>query len=91
MSAIDFVYVCVDVFVDGRRARSDDGTYVKVLADATCKQVLFKYFQTHASEYYPLLDSAIVNLWCVKLDESLQARPTRYWLVSTTDVTVRYN
>jgi hypothetical protein len=74
MSAMDFVYVCVDVFVDGRRASSGDGTYVQVSADATCKQVLFKYLETHASEYYPLLDSTIVNLWFVKLGESLQGR-----------------
>ncbi len=72
---MDFVYVIVDVFVDGRRAASGDGTYVRVTADATCKQLLMQFLQTYASEYCPLPDSTVVNMWCVKLGESFQTRP----------------
>ena len=71
---MDFVYVIVDVFVDGRRAAGGAGTYVRVAADATCKELLMHFLQTHASEYCPLPDSTVVNMWCVKLGESLQTR-----------------
>ncbi len=64
----------VDVYVDGRRVASGDGTYVRVAAYATCKELLMHFLNQHASEYCPLPDSTVVNMVCVKLGESLQTR-----------------
>ena len=40
----DYVFICVDIFVDGKRA-GGHGTYMRVAADMACKDILNLFLQ----------------------------------------------
>ena len=69
----DYVFICVDVFVDVKRV-GGHGTFMRVAADMARKDILNLFLEGHAAEYYPLLDPTIVILMCVKISNSAQRK-----------------
>ena len=69
-------FICVDVLVDGKRAGgSTTGNFMRVVVDATCKEVLHGFLGLHAAQYCLLPDSTIVTMVCVKSIESVHGKP----------------
>jgi hypothetical protein len=63
-------FVCVDLFVDGKRL-GRHGTLMKAEIDATtCKELLNEFLQRHASACIPLIVSSIVVLMCEKISDT---------------------
>ena len=69
----DYVFICVDVFVDGK-SDGGHGTFMRVAADMACKDIQNLFLEGHAAEYYPLLDHTIVILMCVKISDTVQGK-----------------
>ena len=66
-------FTCVGGFVDGKRI-GGNGTFMRVTLDVSCKQVLHDILESHASDYIPLHESTNVNMMCVKICDTMQAR-----------------
>jgi hypothetical protein len=64
-------FICVDAFVDGKRA-GGSGTFMMVAFDVSCKQVLNDFLGKHAMDYFPLPESTIVVMMCVKNCDAIQ-------------------
>ncbi len=81
MMRASHAFVCVDVFVDGKRA-GGHGTYMRAEVDTTaCKELLVEFLQRHASECFPLPTSTTVVLMCEKMSLPLLKRlPTSIFL-----------
>ena len=43
-------FVCIEVHVDGKKV-GGNATYMRIALDASCKEVLFDFLATHASDY----------------------------------------
>ena len=69
------VFICVDAFVDGKRAGGCNGTFMRVDTQATCKEVLAEFLVLHASGYSPLPDSTSVSMFCLKISDTVQGKP----------------
>jgi len=48
---------------------------MRVAADMACKDIENLFLEGHAAEYYPLPDSTIVILMCVKISATVQGKP----------------
>jgi hypothetical protein len=70
------VFICVEVFVDGKRVGGNGGTFMRVEVDSICKEVLALFLQMYAPDYYPLPDDVKVTLLCTKISDTIQGRPT---------------
>jgi len=55
------VFIYVDVFIDEKRV-GGHGTYMRVTAESTCKDVLALFLRSHAPDYSPIPDGTSVNL-----------------------------
>ena len=57
------VFMCVDVFIDEKRV-GGHGTYMRVPAESTCKDVLALFLSSHAPDYSPIPEGTTVILTC---------------------------
>ena len=74
MMRASHAFICVDVFVHGKRA-GGHGTYIRVEVDTTtCKELLDQFLQRHASECFPLPASTTVVIMCEKMSDKGIAR-----------------
>jgi hypothetical protein len=46
-------FICVEVYVDGKRVGENGGTFRRVELGSICKEVLALFLQMHAPDYYP--------------------------------------
>jgi hypothetical protein len=74
MMRASHAFVCVDVFVDGKRA-GGHGTYMRAEVDTTtCKELLVEFLQRHTLECFPLPASTTVVLMCENMSDTVIAR-----------------
>ncbi len=67
-------FVCVEVHACGKKV-GGNATYMRVALDASCKEVLFEFLATHASNYSPLAESSNVVMMCVNNYDMIHGIP----------------